>query len=381
MLDESFQAFELDVLGYRFPGGEEESVLVESKVGRSGFSDLWKLLGLKTHLGIDSGVLLADPSDPLHTRKVQLAIGHEIAVVDRDARTIAGSFAEAGLIELEPPDEVLEAWVSCYRVEDAFIKVINDKNLWQRYETIRLVKKQLQHLLSRVWLEPDPWRQAVRLYLLYQEAPDISLTMATEISGGGGARELFRRAMFDGTSAEMQACFYLEHRKRIELAFAATRCAALADESSRWARMAPSSFREMVRTIAEDEAWYLPSVLQVYFLGFGAMICLDAEAGEFKKIGRQACCTSKQARRSLDLFADLFPYAGGWYYNNYDLSRLKLVPVPLRGAGLWMREILYDGDWKDLATKEQWKVVGVNTYNRALAFEKTVLPGNRETVR
>ncbi len=378
--DESFQAFELDVLGYRFPGSQEESVLTEAKGGRSGFGDLWKLLGLKTHLGIDTGVLLADLSDPLHGRKVQLATRHQIAVINQEPSTIAASLVETGLIEVEPADDVLAAWLRCYRVEDALIKVINDKDLWKQYETIKVAKKQLQHLISKVWLEPDPWRQAVRLYVLYQEEPEIALDMSREINGGG-AREMFRRALFDGTSAEMQACFYLEHRKRIELAFAATRCAALGDESSRWAQMAPRSFRDMVETIEKEEAWYLPAVLQVYFLGFGAMVCLDVEDGEFKKIARQARCTPAQARRSLQLFAKLFPYSEGWYYDNFDLSRLKLVPVPIRGAGLWMREVLYDGDWKDLATDEQRKVVGINEYNRTLEFEKTVFPGSRGTVR
>jgi hypothetical protein len=379
--DESFQAFELDVLGYRFPGGAEESVVVEAKGGRSGFGDLWKLLGLKTHLALDRGVLLADPNDPLHTRKVQVATGHQIDVIDRGASTIAESLAESGITEVEASDDVMDVWLRCYRVEDALIKIINDKNLWQQYKTIQLAKRQLQHLTSKAWLEPDPWRQATRLYVLYQDEPEISLSMAREINDGG-AHEVFRQALYYGACAEIQACFYLEHRKRIELAFAATRCAALGDESSRWAKMAPWSFREMVETIGEEEAWYLPVVMQVYFLGFGAMICLDVEDGEFKKIARQARCTPKQARRALALFAELFPYAGGWYYDGYELSRLKLMPVPLRGAGLFMRECLYGGDWTtDLATPEQRKVAGKSEYKRALAYEKIVLPGTRATLR
>jgi hypothetical protein len=378
--DESFQAFELDVLGFRFPGGVEEAVVLEAKGGRSGFGDLWKLLGLKTHLGIGAGVLLADRDDPMHTRKVQLAQGHDIAVINRDTGTIAASLVAQDLLKFEPLGEVLETWVRCYRVEDALIKVITDKNLWQQYRTIRVAKQQLQHLLSKVWLEPDPWRQAVRLYVLYREEPEIALRMAEEIKGAD-ARALFREALYYGACTEIQACLYLEHRKRIELAFAATRCAALGDESSRWARMAPASFRAMVETIADEDAWYLPATMQVYFLGFGAMICLDAEDGEYKKIARQARCTPKQARRALTLFAELFPYAEGWYYDAYELSRLKLVPSPLRGVGAWMRETLYGGEWQEVATAEQWRVVGANEYSRAAELEATVASGSRATAR
>jgi hypothetical protein len=84
--DETFQAFELDVVGYRFEDGHESSVVVESKGGKSGFNHLWKLVGLKTHLEIQRGVLLADGTEPLHDRKVSLARRHDIAVGESGAR-------------------------------------------------------------------------------------------------------------------------------------------------------------------------------------------------------------------------------------------------------------------------------------------------------
>jgi hypothetical protein len=224
--DETLQAFELDVLGYRFPGGDEESIVVEAKGGRSGFTALWKLLGQKTHLALDRGVILADPTDPLHTRKIQIGRKHDIAIIDQDSDKLAASLGDVGAVEVEAAPDILAMWLRCYRVEDAIIKVLHDKDLWQQYETIKLAKQQLQQLESRVWLEPDPWRQAVRLYLLYQDETKISKTMAEEINGRG-ARALFLEAIYEGASAEMQGCLYLEHRKRIELSFAAARCAAL----------------------------------------------------------------------------------------------------------------------------------------------------------
>ena len=371
--DETFQAFELDVLAYRFEDGNEQSLVLEAKGGRSGFGDLWKLLGLKTHLKVDSGVLLADPSDPLHDRKVALGRGHQINVIDQDPADLAENLAEAGAIPTEPDLDVLAAWQRCYRVEDALIATINDKQLWQQYETIRLAKRQLQHLITKAWLEPDPWRQAFRLYRRYSEEPKIARRMAIEINGGGWG-ELFKHAMYDGASEEMQACFYLEHRKRIAVAFAATRCATLDDETSPWAARAPFSFREMVEQIAEEEAWYLPAVLQAYFLGFGGLICLDAEKSEFQHLAAQAGCTPAEARFALRLFEELFPTDGGWFYDDYELSRLKLMPVPLRGAGLRMREAVYGGDWlNDLATDLQRKVAGRTELGRAAEWEKRIM--------
>jgi hypothetical protein len=71
----------------------------------------------------------------------------------------------------------------------------------------------------------------------------------------------------------------------------------------------------------------------------------------------------------------------GWYYDAVELSRLKLTPVPVRGAGLWMREVIYEGDWNELATYDQWKVAGANEYNKAVQYEATVLPGSKAKVR
>src|SRR5207237_1184398 len=135
-----------------------------------------------------------------------------------------------------------------------------------------------------------------------------------------------------------QACLYLEHRKRLAVAFAATRCAALGAGDSRYARLAPGSFRSMVERIATEDAWYLPSLLQVYFLGFGAMVCLDDPDAEYGEMAAQAGCSADEARRGLALFEELFWTPGGWFYEQNELSILKLVPVPVRGASIWMRE-------------------------------------------
>lgn len=368
--DETFQAFELDVLAYRFDGGREQSVVLESKGGRSGFGDLWKLLGLKTHLKIDRGVLLADPAEPMHGRKVTLGRSHDIAVIGRDAAGLADDLVTVNAIAATPDPAVLAAWERCYRVEDALVNTINDKALWQKHETIRLAKRQLQHLVTRAWLEPDPWRQALRLYKRYWEEPKIARRMAIEINGSDW-KELFQQAMYHGATDEIQACFYLEHRKRIAVAFAATRCAALGDDSSRWAAWAPASFHNMVDRIVDEQAWYLPVVLQVYFLGFGGLICLDADDTEFEYVADQAGCTPTEARFALRLFDELFPFDGGWFYDAFELSRLKLMPVPLRGAGLYMREALYGGDWvSDLATDLQRQVAGRNELSRAADWER-----------
>lgn len=373
--DPTHQAFELDVLGYRFDGGVEASLAVESKGGKSGFGDLWKLNGLKTHLEIDRGVLLADRTEPLHDQKVKYAKKNEIEVIAQEASMLAEELGRVGVIPAEPDAAVLKAWLRSFRIEDGLIKTLNDKILWGQYETIRLAKEQLQHLVTRGWMERDPWRQVVKLYELYMDETKIARRMAEEINGAGWGF-LWREAMYHGAAPEIQACWYLEHRKRLGVAFAATRCAALGDHSSPWVRLAPSSFRSMVRTIAEEEAWYLPAALQVYFLGFGAMICLDDEPAEYGSIAAQAGCTSNEARRALELFEDLFPFptSGGWFYSGFDLSRLKLTPVPLRAASIWMREAVYENEWERLATPDQLKIVGQNELGRAVETEQTVLP-------
>jgi hypothetical protein len=378
--DETFQAFELDVVGYRFEGGHELSLAVESKGGKSGFNHLWKLIGLKTHLRIQRGVLLADGTEPLHGRKVALARGHDVAVVSQDLDDLARELADAGLVPAEPDPAVLLAWRRCFRVEDGLIKVLGDKALWAQWTTIQLAKKQLQQLTSKVWLEPDPWRQALRLYTLFAAEPKISRRMASELSPGQVSIAL-NAALYDGSLPEVQACLYLEHRKRLAVAFAATRCAATGAGTSPYARLAPASFRAMVDRIAAEGAWYLPTVLQVYFLGFGGMICLDDVDAEFAEIAVQAGCSPPEARRGLELFEELFMTGGGWFHERSELSILKLVPVPIRGASLWMREAVYGRPWEEVSTEPQFSAVGRRHRAKAAQMEQEVVPQGSRRMR
>jgi len=105
-------------VAYRFDDGEETSLAVESKGGRSGFNHLWKLLGLKTHLEIQHGVLLADDSEPLHGRRSR---SRAVTTSRRKPSPddLAGELVDAGLIATEPDPAVLLAWRRCFRVEDA----------------------------------------------------------------------------------------------------------------------------------------------------------------------------------------------------------------------------------------------------------------------
>jgi len=376
--DETFQAFELDVLGYRFTDGREESVMVEAKGGKSGFSDLWKLVGLKTHLNVGAGVLLADDSEPLHDRKVILARKHNISVIAQDDVGLPEALAEVDVIDSLPESEVLAVWQRCFRIEDALIKILNDRDLWQQWSTIRIAKQQLQHLASKAWLEPDPWRQAVRLYRLFQEHPKIARRMANEMAPGQ-TDIAYNEALYHGSIEEILACFYLEHRKRLTVTFSATRCAAF-EGDSRYERLAPGSFRAMVDTIASENAWYLPALLQVYFYGFGGMVCLDEPDLEYDAMALQAGCTRQQVQRALTLFAELFSTPNGWFHERNELSLLKLVPVQIRAGGCWMREAVYGRPWSELATVDQLKAIPQGHLRKAANLEQSVLTRPRRSL-
>ena len=368
--DPSFRAFELDVLGYRLSGDGESAVVVESKSGNSGFGDFWKLLGLKTHLEIGRGVLLADETDPLHPIKRETGNQHEIAVIHQERSQLASAYKQIGLIEHVPTVALLEAWEFAYEVEDGLLRVLRDKALWDRYDTIRIAKQQVQYLATRAWIEPDPWQQAADLYDLYFQEKKIARAMAGELSSDRPS-EVFKKAMYDGAHEEVQACFYLEHRKRIAVAFAATRCAALKPRSGMWAPSTPSAFKELVRQVGDREAWKLPNILQLYFLGFGGLSCLHLAEEEGEALAEQAGCSPDDVVDLIAIFDELFPYqegGGSWFHEGNEMVRLKLMPAPLRGAGLRMREALFGFDWHDLATESQLEVCGTNHLGLASAI-------------
>jgi hypothetical protein len=352
------QAFELDVLAYRLSANGVESVVAEAKGGKKArFTELWKLLGLKTHLGIDRGVLLANPDDVDHSDKTTVGEANEIAVINQDATEFAAALRDHGFIDALPTDELLAGWERSYRVEDALIEVLRDQGLWKNFQTIRAAKQQLQEISSKVWLEPDPWLQARRLYDLYGELPKIGHTLASEMAPGSG-RRLFNEALYEGKHLEVQACLYLEHRKRIMVAFAATRCALEAPRAAGWVAPTPASFNHMVDVIRQRQAWNLPTILQVYFLGFGGVIRTTHEDEEYGLIAGHVGCTADEAKGLLQLFDELFPYSNGWFYDARDLSRLKVMAAPLRGAGIRMRETVLGRPWEELASDEQRSYCG-----------------------
>jgi hypothetical protein len=369
------QAFELDVVGYRLSSDGVTSVLIEAKGGkRAHFTELWKLLGLKTHLGIHRGLLLANPDDPDHADKVKVGEAHQIAVIGQDPAEIAEAVRTAGLIDAVPTHEIIGGWERCYRVEDGLIEAIRDTGLWKNFETIRVAKQQLQDITARVWLEPDPWNQAAWLYGLYGDAPKLSRTLADELASGSGQR-LFNEALYRGKHPEIQALMYLEHRKRIMVAFAATRC-ALEPDRGIWVPPTPASFNAMVDLIREREAWHLPALLQVYFLGLGGVIRLTHEEEEYGLLAGHVGCGAPEAREMLLLYNALFPTEKSWFYVARDLSRLKVMPAAIRGAGLRMRESVLGESWEAMSSPEQRSYCG----NECLTASDEIEGGYRRTL-
>jgi hypothetical protein len=312
-------------------------------------------------------VLLANPEDPDYADKVEVGAEHEIAVIDQDPAQIAEAIRDAGLIDAVPTDEILGGWERSYRVEDGLIQVMKDNTLWKNFETMRTAKRQLQDITARVWLEPDHWNQAARLYDLYGEAPKIGRTMANEMAPGNGNR-FFKEALFRGKHPEVQACLYLEHRKRIMIAFAATRCALEPDQRP-GVRPTPASFNHMVDLIRERDAWHLPTLLQVYFLGLGGVIRLTAEDEEYGLLAGHVGCSAGEAKEMLQLFDELFPYEGSWFYVARDLSRLKLMPAPIRGAGMRLREQVNGISWDNMTTEDQRSYCGGECLTAASELE------------
>jgi hypothetical protein len=247
--------------------------------------------------------------------------------------------------------------------------VINDRDLWQRFETIKIAKQQLQHLNTETWIEADPWRQARALYDLHQAQPKLALTMAEEISPGRG-QVVFSEALYRGLHPEVQAVLYLEHRKRLALCLAATRCAASPPSVLEVFGSTPHSFNQMVEVVRDRAAWRLPACLQVYLLGFGGMICADRRDEELAWIAAQIGGSASEVAELLGIYESLFPFpdGGSWHVETEELSRLKLCPVPLRGAGLGMREALSGRDWPSLATAAQLRVCGSEHIDAAAEF-------------
>ena len=113
---------ELDVVATSYEGDTPSRVLAEAKSGGWGYSDVFKLCGWMTYLGIRRGAMFASKAprrgglDQLRQRVAQLGI----SVIKLDSAALGEAFVEEGF----PPivdDMTVEVWRFVYAIEDALI--------------------------------------------------------------------------------------------------------------------------------------------------------------------------------------------------------------------------------------------------------------------
>ena len=342
---------ELDVVATSYEGDTPSRVLAEAKSGGWGYSDVFKLCGWMTYLGIRRGAMFASKAprrgglDQLRQRVAQLGI----SVIKLDSAALGEAFVEEGF----PPivdDMTVEVWRFVYAIEDALISYARQLAK-QRPELSgpKAVLKYQEVIDNEVFFEPDPRECLTRLYDSFKEHPRLALSVSREIEGKGfdadvedPANTTVRAAMFDGDFDLVQACFYLEHKARLAILKTAIDISLLESGPKPVLKFGdqvvltqddflPETFRDGLSELQKDKYFKRYSVFwQVFLWGFGGFYLADRKAEEFQLLSAQTGVPVDEIPNALRAFDLLFPDVppGG-----VPLPMLELEPSVVQEVG------------------------------------------------
>jgi len=357
---------EMDVVATRWVNGSVDKVLVEAKSGGWGISDVFKVLGWATYLGIERSAVFVNES----------AKGRNVAAVGKKfeplrvslcalgtADTMHDRFRAAGFPAIREP-RLIDQWrwvFTIMRKLENHVRACHASGHARVGTTELLAYERL--INDEVFFQPDDVVRLRRLYHAFSSHPRLTRAVAEELSGGNfqissgphGGR-LFSAALFRGESEVLQAAFLLEQRARLAILKAAVDfyCAGepvpLEGELSvngvqhkfGWL---PPSFRlgyERLRERSNFEKY--PLIWQVFMWGFGGFYISDRATEELGLLAEIVEAPLQDVRQALDAFDVLFPMSGGarWLVHAHDSHCvvLKMFPAPIRGLGVLLRREL-----------------------------------------
>lgn len=268
-------------------------------------------------------------------------------------------------------DRLCYHWENVFSVEDDYRRILTNKTLWDKYESIRKAKSCFQATNNKIWLERRPWERASELYRLYLQNPKLSADMGREkdkergLKANGELSNSFEEAINKGDHVEIQAIWYLEHLCRIRIIESTIRYVIEATkdvsvlEPDVWKikigdkihrlpiPRAPESLIKVVKSLLEfpELAFKFPVFMQYFLWAWGGFIWLPKEDDEYRNIASQIGVSPDYIPKYIDLFDKLFPIPGGesWFRTIWrnSLKIMILVPWHFIGLGVKMRKIIY----------------------------------------
>lgn len=365
--DHPEEVLELDVVATRYEDRFPVDRIIEAKSGNWGYPDLFKVAGWMKYLGIEEGGFfireVPENKKLPKTASRADAIGIQLVLLD-DFEAAERTFREAGFGE--PIDALtVDLWRASFWIERKLLDVLQEAAGEDEHVEGPRAAKSYHHLVnSSIFFEDDVRSRLRELYRAYQAHPKLTLGAAEELRSGEfspdtGSRgnELFRKAYLYGEYPVLQGCLYTEHRARLAI----LKCAidylcldeaealpegdGLVNTDSLFRALLPDSVLGGMERMQDHENFQRYALFwQVFLWLFGGFYLTDREEEEFEWLSEHTGVPVREIPTALGVFDALFPMTAGSWLTSPGKTRcqlVKLVPVPFRGLGAYLRKRRY----------------------------------------
>ncbi len=322
-------------------------------------------------LGLDRGVSIT--RHPVSSSEIAARLemrGTTLFAIEDDA-DIVDRLAAGGECPGAVPS-LAELWVAAFEVIDVFratvrkLPISTDEAF---HEIGKEIKDREQEIETVLWLREDQLDRAQALRRLeISQARSLAQRAADVLHPQGEYRhrafEAFRKPEllpFHATVHVQLVERLLAARTFVELALSASGDPSLRADLERVLFVGPRVVGLLDRL---DEAAYLPSVLQTFFLVLGGFIWTPGRERELEFLGQTAGCDARTAEAVLyEIFPMVLPFSfvrPDWWRSvsgKQTVMAHKFFPTPLHGAGVVARSVIHAGDrrWCETWAPPEWK--------------------------
>jgi hypothetical protein len=350
---------ELDIVATTYDTTGPVRRLFEVKEGSPQFSDIFKVLGWMTYLGLDRGAFVT--ARPPEGRDVEFfasrceQVGMTFIVIDDHAKA-QEVFAAAGFGTADRSTQDL--WRYSMWVERNLLAGL--RRFAARHPEMTAPKEALKYyrlVNDGVFMTRDAVERVSLLYSAFQQHPKLTASAALELDGHDydpdpvdTQTEQMRAALFRGQHVLLQACMYLEHRARLSLLKAAVDYIAEGGHLRQNAEGTltidfritelPNTFLQgLTRLQGMQHVRQYPLLWQTFLWLWGGLILDEREDDDLTGLSEQSGLPVDEVRTALGAFDWLFP-SGNWIrslqpHASYRLT--AMVPWPFQGLGAFQR--------------------------------------------
>lgn len=354
------QVLELDIVATTYDANGPVRRVFEVKEGPAQFSDIFKVLGWMTYLGLDRGAFVTARAPEGHdieffaSRCEQAGMSF---VLIEDHATAPQVFEVAGFGAADPQTRDLwrySMWVERNLLKGLRLFARNHPELQAPQEALNYYRL----INNGVFFTRDAIDRVSRLYAAYQQHPKLTASAALELAGRGydadpvdTATSEMRAALFGGEHVLLQACMYIEHRARLSLLKAAVDYLAEGGHLQqnedgtltidfRITELPNTFLHGLTRLQGQEHFRRYPILWQTFLWLWGGLIVDDREADDLEGLSHQTGLSVDHVRTALGAFDWLFPLDSGWIHSlqpNAALRVTAMVPWPFQGVGAFQR--------------------------------------------